>query len=86
MVTFGPFYLVYVLEYLVLLDFFNYLFLPDNEVKMWKGQHNDSQKSWNGSMKDGFKHVFQRYHDSAIFVAYCSNKTLENTNEFISKY
>ena len=34
MVTFGPFYLVYVLEYLVLLDFFNYLFLPDNEVKM----------------------------------------------------
>ena len=34
MVTYGRFYLLYVVEYLVLLDFFNYLFLPDNEVKM----------------------------------------------------
>ena len=43
--------------------------LPEDEVKVGKGQHNDSEKRRHGTMKNGFEHMLEGNHDAVIFVA-----------------
>ena len=50
------------------------IILPYNEIKVGKGQHNDSEKRRHGSMKNGLQHMLEGNLDAMILVANAGDK------------
>ena len=55
-------------------------FLPDNEVELREGKHDDPQQGRECSMNDRGKHVLQRQENTTVTRSDASNKALEYYN------
>ena len=51
--------------------------LPEYEVEVGEGEHEDTDKGGDSAAKDGGEHVPQGDDNSPIFVAYASEEALE---------
>lgn len=52
------------------------MILPDNEVELWEGQHDDAKECGEGSMSDRGKHVLQSKMCPSISASYTCHKPL----------
>ena len=50
--------------------------LPEYEVEVGEGEHEDAGKGGDGAAEDGGEHVPQGYDHSAVFVSYARQKAL----------
>ena len=62
------------------------IILPYNEIKVGKGQHNDSEKRRHGSMKNGLQHMLEGNLDTMIFVANAGDKSNQDVKWNVDAY
>ena len=51
--------------------------LPEYEVEVGEGEHEDADKSGGGAAEDGSEHVPQGHDHSAVLVAYAGQEALQ---------
>ncbi len=53
------------------------MFLPDNEIKVREGEHDDPKEGGQGAVQDRREHVLQRQHHATLSAADAREESLK---------